>query len=238
MTGIEYKPYDIDTPYLFPPSLADFLGPDEVRRVREEMEIEDDELTQITADRGYFSVDNIKREGKGIELLIASEREGKEEPQREKVYSLERFDYVKETDSWRCPGGRLLVREQKQEIIGRPLLRRYICPDCEGCPLRKQCLRPGEQNRTLLVKRKQLVRAEMRARLKMPEKQAIYRKRKWVAEQNIGQIKEGIGFRGVTVRGKVYARAQWLLALVVHNLLKAVRFIARLRRQEALPATN
>ena len=211
---------------------------DEVRRVREEMEIEDDELTQITADRGYFSVDNIKREGKGIELLIASEREGKEEPQREKVYSLERFDYVKETDSWRCPGGRLLVREQKQEIKGRPLLRRYICPDCEGCPLRKQCLRPGEQNRTLLVKRKQLIRAEMRARLKMPEKQAIYRKRKWVAEQNIGQIKEGIGFRGVTVRGKVYARAQWLLALVVHNLLKAVRFIARLRRQEAVPATN
>ena len=69
-------------------------------------------------------------------------------------------------------------------------------------------------------------------------KEETARQRKWVAEQNIGQIKEGIGFRGVTVRGKVYARAQWLLALVVHNLLKAVRFIARLRRQEALPATN
>ncbi len=211
---------------------------DEVRRVREELGKEDEEPTQITADSGYFSVDNIEQEGKGIELLIASGREGKEEPQREKVYSLERFDYVKEDDSWRCPGGRLLVREQKQETMGRPLLRRYICPKCEGCPLGKQCLRPGEESRTLLVKRKQLIRAEMRARLKRPEKQAIYRKRKWVAEQNIGQIKEGMGFRGVTMRGKVYARAQWLLALAVHNLLKAVRFIAGLRRQEAVLATS
>ncbi len=211
---------------------------DEVRGMRKELGKEDGELTQITADRGYFSIDNIEQEGKGIELLIASEREGKEEPEREKVYSLERFDYVREDDSWRCPRGRLLVREQKQETMGRPLLRRYICPDCEGCPLRKQCLRPGEENRTLLVKRKQFIRAEMRARLKMPEKQAIYRKRKWVAEQNIGQIKEGMGFRGVTVRGKVYARAQWLLALAVHNLLKAVRFIAGLKRREALLATS
>ena len=211
---------------------------DEVRRVRKELGKEDEEPTQITADSGYFSVDNIEQEGKGIELLIASGREGKEEPQGEKVYSLERFDYVKEDDSWRCPEGRLLVREQKQETMGRPLLRRYICPDCEGCPLREQCLRPGEDSRALLIKRKQLIRAEMRARLKRPEKQAIYRKRKWVAEQNIGQIKEGMGFRGVTMRGKVYARAQWLLALAVHNLLKAMRFIAGLRRREAVLATN
>ena len=88
------------------------------------------------------------------------------------------------------------------------MLRRYLCPDCAGCPLRIHCLKPDEEQSALLVKKKQLIRAEMRARLKKPEKHAIYRKRKWVAEQVIGQIKEGLGFRGVTVRGKVYARAQ------------------------------
>ena len=36
MTYTEYKPYVIDTGYLFPPSLADFLGPeDEVHIFRE-----------------------------------------------------------------------------------------------------------------------------------------------------------------------------------------------------------
>ncbi len=43
MLGSEYKPYIIDTGYLFPPSLADFLGSgDEVhafREVTEELDI-------------------------------------------------------------------------------------------------------------------------------------------------------------------------------------------------------
>ena len=78
----------------------------------------------------------------------------------------------------------------------------------------------------------------MRPRLKDPEKQAIYQKRKWVVEQNIGQVKEGLGFRGVTVRGKKFARAQWLFALVVHDVMKEVRFIAGLRRREAAPAMS
>ncbi len=213
---------------------------EEVRELREELDKKDKDLTRITADSGYFSVENIEQEGEGIELLIASGREGKEEPvaNREKVYRLERFDYLKESDSWRCPGGRHLKRETKQIPRGRPLLRRYGCPDCTGCPLRVRCLRPEEERRILLVKKRHLITGEMRARLQDPEKQAIYRKRKWVAEQNIGQVKESLGFRGVTVRGKAYARPQWLLALVVHDIMKAVRFIADLRRREAVPATS
>jgi len=168
---------------------------EDVRELRDELNIsKTDEKTVMTADRGYFSIENIKQEGQGIELLIAARREGKEESTESKdgVYWLEKFEYIKESDSWRCPSGRLLVREKKQVLHGRPLLRRYECFDCEVCLFRRHCLKPGEQRRTLLVKRKQLIRAEMRARLKQPEKQAIYRKRKWVAEQVFGQIKGGL----------------------------------------------
>lgn len=212
----------------------------EIQELRQELEKAEEETTEMTADRGYFSVDNIKQEGKGIELLIASEREGKDEPLQGggKVYSLDKFDYIKESDSWKCPGGRLLVREKKQGTKGRPKLRRYFCLDCNGCPLRAYCLKPGEEQRSLLVKKKQLIRAEMRARLKKPEKQAIYRKRKWVAEQVIGQIKEGLGFKGVTVRGEEFARAQWLFTCAVHNVMKAVRFIAESRKLEPVGAVG
>ncbi len=75
----------------------------------------------------------------------------------------------------------------------------------------------------------QLLHGEMRARLRQPEKQAIYRKRKWVAEQTMGQIKESLGFRRITMRGQTYARAQWLLVCAVHNVMKAIRFIAQKR---------
>jgi len=208
---------------------------EEVRQLRDELSInETDEKTVMTADRGYFSVENIQKEGQGIELLIASCREGKEEPVEAKcrVYSLERFEYIKESDSWRCPSGRPLVREKKQALNGRPVLRRYECLDCEGCSLRRYCLKANEGRRTLLVKKKQLIRAEMRARMKQPEKQAIYRKRKWVAEQVFGQIKGGLGFREFTMRGEDLARAQWLFALTVHNVLKAVRHISYLKGKE------
>jgi len=214
---------------------------EEVRQLRDELSInETDEKTVMTADRGYFSVENIKKEGKGIELLIASSREGKEESGEARcgVYSLERFEYIKESDSWRCPDGRLLVREVKRVSKGRPLLRRYECLDCEGCSLKRYCLKSNEERRTLLVKRKQLIRAEMRARMKKPEKQAIYRKRKWVAEQVFGQIKSGRGFRELTMRGEDLARAQWLFALTVHNVLKAVRHISSQKVKQTALATR
>ncbi len=209
---------------------------EEVRELRQELGKTEEETTEMTEDRGYFSVENIKQEGKGIELLIASGREGKDEPgsEKDKVYSLEKFDYNKESDSWRCPEGRLLEREKSRGRKGRPKLRRYLCTDCNGCSLRTYCLKYGEERRLLLVKRKQLIRADMRARLKDPVKQAIYRKRKWVAEQVIGQIKEGFGFRGFTVRGDNFARAQWLFVCAVHNVMKAVRFIRDLRKLKGI----
>ena len=106
----------------------------DVRQIRDELHPgETRQETVMTADSGYFSVENIKKEGKGIELLIAS------------------------------------GREDKRLNKGRPLLRRYLCPNCAGCPLRVHCLKPCEEQRTLLVKKKQLIRAEMRARLKKPE---------------------------------------------------------------------
>jgi len=213
---------------------------EEVRELRRDLGLDEDERdTQVSADSAYFSVENIRQEGGGIELLIASRREGKGAKRaEERVYGVEDLDYIKEEDSWRCPNGRLLVRQEKKVARGRPMLRWYVCQDCEGCPLQARCLRPGEERRSLLVKKKQLTRSEMRARLKDPEKEVVYRKRKWVAEQNIGNIKEGMGFRGFTVRGKEFVRGQWLFVLAVHNVMKAVRFLTNSKRRTGALATQ
>ncbi len=201
-----------------------------VRELRQELgfSAEDGKQTQISADSGYFSAENIKTEGDGIELLIASGREKGEQKEAKdnRVYSLKRFCYDKEEDVWRCLGGRLLRRETVQ-TDGR---YSYVCQDCAGCKVRARCLKPGEDRRILVVGADQLLLGEMRARLKKPEKHAVYRKRKWVAEQPFGQIKEGMGFRGVTMRGDDYARGQWRFVCAVHNVMKAVRFIARSRK--------
>lgn len=208
----------------------------EVRELRKELDFDGDkdEKTEMSADSGYFSADNIKTEGEGIELLIASGRENKErtkESGENRVYSVERFCYNKNEDVWQCPEGRLLTRPIEGSSNEPSSSHHYICDDCTGCKLRQYCLKHNGDKRALVVDGNQLLHGEMRARLKNPEKQAIYRKRKWVAEQPFGQIKEGMGFRGVTMRGKTYARAQWLLVCAVHNVMKAVRFIADLRQR-------
>ena len=69
----------------------------------------------------------------------------------------------------------------------------------------------------------------MRASLKQQEKQAIYCKRKWVAEQVFGRIKGGLGFRYLTLRGQDLARAQWLFVCAVHKGGEAGYFTERER---------
>jgi transposase len=206
----------------------------QVRELREELKVSDEEekKTEMSADSGYFSAANIKTEGEGIELLIASGREQKDptkESEENRIYPVNRFYYDKNEDVWRCPEGRLLTQPIGALSVEPSASYRYTCADCNGCKLRQHCLKPNKDRRVLEVSADQLLHGEMRARLLQPEKQAIYRKRKWVAEQTMGQIKESLGFRGVTMRGKAYARAQWLFVCAVHNVMKAVRFIARAR---------
>jgi transposase len=208
---------------------------EQVRELREELEIsaEEDSTTEISADSGYFSADNIRTEGEGIELLIASGRENRDpaqEPGENRIYPVNRFEYDPNEDVWRCPEGRFLtcpIEASHHETSG---IYRFTCLDCDGCKLRKHCLKANRDRRVLVVSEDQLLHGIMRARLGQPEKQAIYRKRKWVAEQTMGQIKGSLGFRGVTLRGQSYARAQWLFACAVHNVMKAVRFIDQKRR--------
>jgi transposase len=207
---------------------------EQVRELREELEMnaEEDQKTKISADSGYFSADNIRTEGKGIELLIASGREKRDpapEPGENRIYPVNRFEYDPNKDVWRCPEGRLLTRTietDKNEPSGSC---RYTCADCNGCEKRQYCLKARQDRRVLVVSAEQILHGVMRARLRQPEKQAIYRKRKWVAEQTMGQIKGSLGFTGVTLRREIYARAQWLFACAVHNVMKAVRFITRAR---------
>lgn len=207
---------------------------EQVRELREDLEMstEEDQKTKMSADSGYFSADNIRTEGEGIELLIASGREKRDpaqEPGEKRIYPVNRFEYNRNEDVWRCPEGRFLTRAIEASRSKESGLYRYTCVECNDCKLRQYCLKANQDRRVLVVSEDQLLHGVMRARLRQPDKQAIYRKRKWVAEQTMGQIKGSLGFRGVTLRGQNHARAQWLFACAVHNVMKAVRFIIKTR---------
>ena len=60
--------------------------------------------------------------------------------------------------------------------------------------------------------------AEMAVKLRSPEGQEAYRKRKWIAEPPNGWIKSVLGFPQFSVRGLHRVRAEWKLVCMALNL--------------------
>ncbi len=63
----------------------------------------------------------------------------------------------------------------------------------------------------------------MREKLRTPEGKEFYRARGAIVEGPFGQIKEGRGFRRLSMRGKQKADGEWKLVCMTHNILKLWR---------------
>jgi transposase len=64
----------------------------------------------------------------------------------------------------------------------------------------------------------------MAAKVRTPEGQALYARRKVIVEPVFGQIKEARGFRRFLLRGLAHIRGEWRLVCLTHNLLKIWRY--------------
>jgi transposase/IS5 family transposase len=190
----------------------------------------DTDLTTMSADAGYFSTDNIAEDGDGIDLLLAAGRGDAlaSPPPAGQYYTADRFAYDTERDVWLCPAAKVLARQVTPSgATGRPSKHRYLAapPDCAACPLRQHCLPPGEDRRVLVTQRSRTT-GGMRFKLRQPDARRRYARRKVIVEPIFGQLKADRGFVTLSVRGLVYAQAEYLLACLAHNLGKLLRVCA------------
>ena len=63
----------------------------------------------------------------------------------------------------------------------------------------------------------------MRSKLRTEAGRTVYKMRKAIVEPVFGQIKEQLGFRRFSLRGKENVRREWRLVCAVSNLLKLFR---------------
>jgi transposase len=75
----------------------------------------------------------------------------------------------------------------------------------------------------------QEVRWHMHQKVTSSAGRAIYRLRKVLAEPVFGQIKQALGFRRFSLRGRHKAAAEWGIVCLCHNLLKLFRAAGSLR---------
>lgn len=187
---------------------------------------------QVVTDGGFISRDNIVAMNKrGVELIgPVCDEAGKGQSSYEgrgvsPQYHSSQFVYEAASDSYRCPQGKILSYEGKEERHTQVSYRyRAQRSDCQGCPVRSQCC-PGNRVTGRSVHRSEELAdvAEFRHKMQSEQAREIYRQRAQVAETPNLWIKEKFGLRQFSVRGlsKVGMEALW--ACLTYNIRVWIR---------------
>ena len=200
---------------------------------------------QVVTDGGFVSRDNIvAMKEREIEFIAPCVDEtGKGESSYEgrgvsAAYHSSAFVYDAKSDSYRCPQGKILSYEGKEQRHMQVSYRyRAQRSDCQGCPVKSQCC-PGNRVTGRSVHRGEELAEVREFRQKMQSEQAreIYRQRAQVAETPNLWIKAKFGLRQFSVRGlrKVGMEALW--ACLTYNICVWMRLRWKQGATVVLPA--
>jgi transposase len=199
---------------------------------------------QVIVDGGYISRDNIvDMKARGVELIGPQcDDEGKRTNSYERrgvspEYYSSQFVYDPEANSFRCPQGKTLHYEGRDERNSEISFRyRAKLADCQSCPAKKYCC-PGNRSTGRSVQRKEELPevAEFRQKMATEQFREVYRTRSQIAETPNLWIKAKFGLRQFWVRGlrKVGIEALWVC--LTYNIRQWIRL--RCKREDAVAAT-
>jgi len=214
--------------------------------------LEDDNVlkrSQILADSGFHSATTLTRlEEEGIDAYIADTgfrsrdprfaTAGRHKPQTPATsrsrYTPEDFQVDIENKTCLCPAGKALwLRCERARIRDRIFMQfQAHQTDCDSCLQRAQCLRSPKQKgaRQVNIPLQVLVTADNAPLVRMKQKidsalgRHIYGMRLGIVEPVFGHLRENLGLRRFSLRGKEKVDGQWKLMTMLHNLLKIHRY--------------
>jgi len=182
---------------------------------------------EVVTDGGFVSRDNIVAlEGRKIEFIapcVDEAGKGKSSYEGRGVsgeYHSSQFVYDATSDSYRCPQGKILKYEGKEQRHLQVSYRyRAQRSDCQGCVVKSLCC-PGNRVTGRSVHRGEELTevTQFRQRMATDRAREIYRQRAQVAETPHMWIKAKFGLRQFSVRGlrKVGMEALW--ACLTYNI--------------------
>ncbi len=175
---------------------------------------------QTVADAGYMATTELARaEDNQFPVLVnlPSSVEGTDE----QPYHASHFVYDADKDQCICPRGEILRFDSvKRRDKAHPYnVRVYRCESYETCPVRWQCS-SSKSGRTVQIHPNHEALVRQREKVKDEAMRALLKKRGAIVEPVFGWVKEGMGFRRWTVRGRDKVRTQWLLLCTAMNLIR------------------
>jgi len=141
-------------------------------------------------------------------------------------YGPERFTYLPESNSYRCPAGQPLNyggRNQRNRTYAYIGTRKR----CGACSQKAQCT--GGAFRYLAIHMDEPARQRARELVNTPEFAKAQRERKKV-EALFAELKNQIGLRRLRLRRLKFVREQFFLAAAAQNIKRLVRFLSQGQR--------
>jgi transposase len=193
---------------------------------------------QAVVDGGFISRENILvMGGKKIDL-IGPMGDGAEQSVGqlnrrgvEEAFRPEAFRYDEGSNTYRCPAGKVLRPDGKEEQPGRiNYLYRAQGADCRACVFREKCC-PQSGARGRRIRRAvddPMVVAHME-KMQTEQAQEIYRQRGEVAEFPNAWIKDKIGLRQFRLRGLTRVGMEVLWTCLTYNIQQWIRLCWRPR---------
>ena len=138
-------------------------------------------------------------------------------------YGPERFTYLPESNSYRCPAGEQLnyvglnVRNRAHAYIGS-------AKGCGACSQKAQCT--TGRYKYLAIHIHESARQRARELANTPEFSTAQRQRKKV-EALFAELKHQIGLRRLRLRRMKFVREQFFLAAAAQNIKRLVRFLSQ-----------
>jgi transposase len=191
--------------------------------------LEDEKIDAYVADKGFRARDP---------RFATAGRHKAQEPSKPKVgkdlFTAQDFraDIGKKTCL--CPAGKALwLKCARARISGRVFMQfQGHQADCAACKLRGQCLRSPEQKGArqvnILLERLPQEKSSPIERMKQKIDSALgrhlYGRRLGIVEPVFGHLRETLGLRRFSLRGKTKVDGQWKLMTMVHNIFKIHRY--------------
>jgi len=200
---------------------------------------------EVVTDGGFVSRDNIVRMNKrGVEFIApCGDEAGKGESSYggrgvSPEYYSTAFVYDAQSDSYRCPQGKILSYEGKEERHMQVSYRyRAQRSDCQGCAVKSQCCAGNRVTGRSVHRSEELAEVtEFRQKMATEQAREIYRQRSQVAETPNLWIKAKFGLRQFNVRGLRKAGMEALWACLTYNIRVWIRLRWRQGPTVALPA--
>ena len=191
--------------------------------------IETKEIT-VLADKGYNNAKEIQNcQQAGITTIVAQQDiVNSNSKGTTQDYSVTKFTYNKESDTYTCPQNQTLATtgkwHTKKREGGSHQYKKYRTPACKTCSALSLCTAKADGRRE--IERSEYADATELNNKNYQEQYQLYRKRQEINEHIFGTIKRVWGYYYTNLKGLKKVNGEWSLIMLVYNMKRTINILS------------